>query len=195
MLGFSLSIHRQPKATARPGPYDEELKRYRYGEELMTWDGWPSDLLDSLIEQGRVRWLLQNGYPMLYVGERDALVEVATEAHLSSHRDCRELYLRAREPRDGAWLQSLSDRSNPVGVTRKVLVGKYSLPPRQGLICDTELDWIESLVAEGRVKCLEDGEEKLYRGPRETLVTEFLDHMLAPSRNDEALVLVAWDLS
>jgi len=189
-LGFATSIYRQPLATMKPGEAVEE-----YGEKLMSWDtsglGWIQDLVKS----GNARQVRDDGYPMVYVGEREAVAEALVDYWLDSYRATNDLYLRAREPEDGSWIQSLGTDPRAGGVTRRVLWGVDSVPSIRGLNCDSDLGWIDTLVEQGYAELLEDGEEKLYSGKRWKLVAECLANRLATSREDEALVVTAWDLS
>lgn len=189
-LGFTHSVHRQPQATMTTDDLAGD-----YGEKLVSWDSYGLEWIEDLVNVGKARELRKDGYPMLYVGERDAVAEAALDYWLGRNLDTRDLYLRAREPDGDSWLQSLGTDPRASGVTRRILWGVYSVPRVPGLNCDSDLDWIDDLVEQGYAELLEDGEEKLYRGERQKLTVTYLEKLLAPSRGDEALVVTAWDLS
>jgi len=189
-LGFAHSVYRQPQATMKSVDLAGD-----YGEKLVSWDTYGLEWIEDLVNSGKARQLRQDGYPMLYVGERDAVAEAVIDHWLDRDLDTRDLYLRAREPEGDSWLQSLGTSTRAGGVTRRILWGVDSVPSVPGLNCDSDLDWIDNLVEQGDAELLEDGEEKLYRGKRRKLTVTYLEKLLAPSREDEALVVTAWDLS
>lgn len=189
-LGFAHSVYRQPEATM-----DTLDLAGNYGEKIVSWDTYGLEWIEDLVDAGKARQLQKNGYPMLYVGERDAVAEAVVDHWLGCNLDTRDLYLRAREPEGDSWLQSLGTSRRAGGVTRRLLWGADSVPMVPGLNCDSDLDWIDNLVEQGYAELLEDGEEKLYRGKRWKLTVTYLEKLLAPSRDDEALVVTAWDLS
>lgn len=189
-LGFATSIYRQPPVTMKRGETVEE-----YGEKLMSWDTSGLEWIQALVKSGKARQVRDDGYPMVYVGEREAVSEALVDYWLDSYYAANDLYLRAREPEEGSWLQSLDTDPQAPGVTRQVLWGTDSVPTIKGLNCDSDLDWIDKLVETGYAELVEDGEEKLYCGKRWKLVAAYVTNRLAASQDDEALVVTAWDLS
>lgn len=191
MLGFSIGIYRQPGITMNfDGPGVPS------GEERLIW--WDRDWLDlpkQLADAGHAKPLQTYGYPTVYVAEREPLTAVLTPYLLGRDRRHSNCFLRAVEPENGTWLQSLHHNPHPAGHTREVLYGTTSLPIKEGLISDSGLGWIESLARNGDADLIEDGEQKLYTGRTDILVPALVAHVLEPARNDEALLIVAWDLS
>ena len=80
MLAFDVSVYRLPeKDLSGEVSRDEQLVRGDYSDLLTLWTvraapgclGW----IDGLVEQGKAEQLIGNGYPMLYVGDAEAIVD------------------------------------------------------------------------------------------------------------------------
>jgi hypothetical protein len=82
MLAFDVSVYRLPeKDPSGEVNRNEQLLRGDYDELLMLWTvraepgclGW----IETLVDRGKAARLQGNGYPMLYVGDADAIVDGA----------------------------------------------------------------------------------------------------------------------
>jgi hypothetical protein len=84
MLAFDVSVYRLPeKKPSGDVARNEQLLRGDYDELLLLWTvraepgclGW----IDGLVEQGKAEQLQGDGYPMLYVGDANAIVDGALD--------------------------------------------------------------------------------------------------------------------
>jgi hypothetical protein len=82
MLAFDVSIYRLPeKDPSGEVTRNEQLARGDYDDLLALWTvraepgclGW----IDDLVDQGKAEQLNGDGYPMLYVGETQAIIGAA----------------------------------------------------------------------------------------------------------------------
>ena len=87
MLAFEVYVHRLPEPDASGKvSRDEQLMNSESGELLTHWtiSAYPGCLgwIDELADQGKAKQLKGNGYPMLYVGNTEAIIEAlyASEA-------------------------------------------------------------------------------------------------------------------
>jgi hypothetical protein len=79
MLAFDVSVYRlPPEDPTGNASRDKQLLRGDYEDLIALWTvtaapgclGW----IDSLVDAGKARQLNGNGYPMLYVGETEAII-------------------------------------------------------------------------------------------------------------------------
>lgn len=80
MLAFDVAVYRRPQAdTSAEASRDDHLPEPGQKDLIARWTvraapgclGW----IDNLVEQGRAEQRMGTGYPMLYVGETDAIIQ------------------------------------------------------------------------------------------------------------------------